>query len=205
MKRVTTRELVFLGILSAFGVILRLLDFPILPAAPFLKVDLSDLTGLIGLLTSGPLGLMLVSLVRDLINYIIGGGQSGIPIGSIMSFAGTMALFLPTHFILKRFPSMNRWGRLILMGVASTLSLTVTLSLINYYVALPIFVTVMNFPIDDYFGYVISLVVPFNLIKGVIVSIGQAVVIESLVPLMYKRRTLFEPYNQTLFPIRKHS
>ncbi|MBG9983725.1 ECF transporter S component [Aerococcaceae bacterium DSM 111022] len=201
MRKLETREIVFLGILAAFGIILRMFDFPILPAAPFLKVDLSDLTGLIGLLSSGPLGLMLVSLIRDILNYILSGGQGGIPIGPIMSFFGTLALFLPTHFILKKLPSMNKWVRYVLMGIASTLSLTIVLSFINYYIALPIYVNVMNFPIDNYLAYVLSIVVPFNIIKGIIVSIGQFVVLEYVAPLMAKRSTLFESYR----PLRRQT
>lgn len=194
MKKLQTREIVFLGILAAFGVILRMFDFPILPAAPFLKVDLSDLTGLIGLLVSGPIGMFLVAFIRDLLDYLIKGGQSGIPIGVIMSFLGTAALFLPTHVILKKLPNLNKWARYILMGIMSTLSLTIVLSLLNYYVALPIFVNVMNFPIDDYFAYIVTIVIPFNVIKGIIISIGQFVVLEYLTPLMYKRNSLFKSY-----------
>lgn len=194
MRNVKLSRMVFLAILGAWAIVLRMLDFPILPVAPFLKIDFSDLMVLIGMLTSGPIGAVAVAGVRDISNYLMKGGEAGFPIGVIMSFTASMAMFLPTHFILAKLKTNSTILRNILMSITLIIGLTLSMALINYYVALPWYVLVLNFPIDNLFSYLMAVIVPFNLIKGVILSIGQIIVIKTLIPMMKRRMALHEPY-----------
>lgn len=195
MKNMKLSRLVFLAILGAWAIVLRTFDFPILPVAPFLKIDFSDLMVLIGLLANGPIGAIIVAGTRDLLNYIMSGGQAGLPIGVIMSFIASMAMFLPTHLILTHFKQFSIKFKYVLMSLTLVIFLVASMSLFNYYVALPWYVAVLNFPIPDLFGYLITVIVPFNLIKGIILALGQVVVIKTLVPLMKKRSMLHEAYS----------
>ncbi|UUX34544.1 ECF transporter S component [Fundicoccus culcitae] len=195
-RKLSVKAMVLLSILGAWAIVLRFIDFPILPAAPFLKIDFSDLMALIGMLAYGPVGLVIVAGIRDVVNYITGGGEAGIPIGVIMSFIATLAMFLPTHFILKYTRAKRSTFTAILMSITLTASLVVSMSLINYYVALPIYTTVLNFPIDDFIAYIMSVIIPFNLIKGIILSIGQVIVIRSIVPILEKRDMLYPSYHE---------
>ena len=67
--------LILLAILGSWAYVLRQFDFPILPIAPFLKVDFSDIAVLCGLLVKGPVGMIAVAGIRDLINYITKAGS----------------------------------------------------------------------------------------------------------------------------------
>lgn len=194
MKNMKLSRMLFLALLGAWAIVLRMFDFPILPMAPFLKVDFSDLMVLIGMLTSGPIGAVVVAGVRDVSNYLMKGGEAGFPIGVIMSFIASMAMFLPTHFILTKLKNTTLNIKFILMSITLVVGLTVSMALINYYVALPWYVLVLNFPIDNLFSYLMAVIVPFNLIKGVILSVGQIMVIKTLIPLMKRRMVLHEPY-----------
>lgn len=195
MKKMKLSRVMFLAILGAWAIVLRTFDFPILPAAPFLKIDFSDLMVLIGLLTSGPIGAVIVAGTRDLLNYIMSGGQMGLPIGVIMSFIASMAMFLPTHFILSKLKKASINVKYALMSATLVIFLVGSMSLFNYYIALPWYVAVLNFPIPDLFGYLITIIVPFNLIKGIILTVGQIIVIKTLVPMMKKRNMLYEAYS----------
>lgn len=199
MRNVKVRNLVLLAILGAWSLILRLFDFPILPAAPFLKIDFSDLMPLIGMLINGPIGLITVALIRDLLNYIIKGGEAGIPIGAIMSMTATIVMFLPTHLILNKLKSAA-WGlKAFLMSTSLIISLVIAMILLNYYLALPIYTTVLNFPINDYFAYIMAIVIPFNLIKGLFLSAGQILVIKHLPKLLSERNLFYKGYKQATF------
>lgn len=195
MKNMKLSRLVFLAILGAWAIVLRTFDFPILPAAPFLKIDFSDLMVLIGLLANGPIGAIIVAGTRDLLNYIMGGGQAGLPIGVIMSFIASMAMFLPTHFILANFKRFPIKAKYVLMSISLVLFLVVSMAIFNYYVALPWYVAVLNFPIPDLFVYVVSIIIPFNLIKGVFLIFGQLAVFRTLIPIIKKRNMLYEAYS----------
>lgn len=193
-KRSHVRTMVLLAILGAWGVILRFFDFPILPAAPFLKIDFSDLTVLIGMLVHGPVGIVTVAFIRDAIQYILKGGQAGFPIGAVMSFTASVVMFVPTHYILNSFKKMNWRMKEVLMSITLILGLVISMGLINYYVALPIYTTVLNFPIDDFFGYVLTVILPFNFIKGVFLSVGQLLVLKVVPQLLVKRNTMYPGY-----------
>lgn len=193
-KRSHVRTMVLLAILGAWGVILRFFDFPILPAAPFLKIDFSDLTVLIGMLVNGPVGIVTVAFIRDAIQYVLKGGEAGFPIGAVMSFTASVVMFVPTHYILNSFKKMNWRMKEVLMSITLILGLVISMGLINYYVALPIYTTVLNFPIDDFFGYVLTVVLPFNFIKGVFLSVGQLLVLKIVPQLLAKRNTMYPGY-----------
>lgn len=194
MKNMKLSRMLFLALLGAWAIVLRMFDFPILPMAPFLKVDFSDLMVLIGMLTSGPIGAVVVAGVRDVANYLMKGGEAGFPIGVIMSFIASMAMFLPTHFILTKLKNSTLNLKFALMSITLVVGLTLSMSLVNYYIALPWYVLVLNFPIDNLFNYLMAVIVPFNLIKGAILSVGQIIVIKTLVPMMKGRMVLHEPY-----------
>ena len=193
-KRSHVRTMVLLAILGAWAFILRFFDFPVIPAAPFLKIDFSDLAVLIGMLVSGPVGIVAVALIRDVLQYILQGGEAGFPIGAVMSFTASVVMFVPTHYILNWFKNMNFRLKEVIMSITLILGLIISMSLINYYIALPIYTTVLNFPIDDYFGYVLAVVAPFNLIKGVFLAVGQILVIKLVPELLVKRNTIYPGY-----------
>ncbi|MGX7099373.1 hypothetical protein HMPREF2811_07160 [Globicatella sp. HMSC072A10] len=195
MKNKNLFSLVMLAILGAWAIVLRMFDFPILPAAPFLKVDFSDLMVLIGMMIKGPFGAVAVALIRDSVNYMMKGGEAGLPIGTMMSFLASMAMFLPTHFILKHADGFKPTVRKIFMSLTLILGLVLSMGLFNYFVALPIYVTVMNFPIPNITAYLLSVIIPFNFIKGVILSVGQLIVVEKIWPEISKRNIEYEDYH----------
>lgn len=195
MTKLSVKEIIFLALLATGGVILRFFQFPIIPMAPFLTFDFSDLTAFIGLITNGPIGLMFVALVRDVINYLLNGGEAGLPIGVVMSFAGTLATFLPTHFIFKKLSITSlSYRHFIWIGIASTLSLTIVMGLMNYYFALPLYIYILNFPIDNITDYLLLAVIPFNLVKGILLSIGQWLVTKNLSNYFLKKRAVCGEY-----------
>ena len=58
----------------------------------------------------------------------------------------------------------------ILAGGLATLSLTITMSILNWLVVAPLYMRVMGFSVGPMREYLALSVVPFNLIKGTLVS-----------------------------------
>lgn len=188
MKKSSLSQVVLLAILGAWAFVFRQFDFPVLLSAPFLKVDLSDLWVLVGMLVKGPVGLLSVAGIRDLLNYLIKGGEAGLPIGATMSVIASLAFFMPTHFGLLGTRS-RKIVTLSIMSVASAISLVVVMCLLNYFVALPLYIKVLNFPIESISEYVWTLIAPFNAIKAAILGVGQVALIRFLPPLLRKMAT----------------
>src|SRR5699024_12711643 len=74
-------------------------------------------------------------------------------------------------------------GRKFFAGLVATISLTVMLGILNYFFVLPAYLTVMGFDISSVTGsmrnYIIYFLIPFNIIKGGLVS--------SIIFIMYER------------------
>ncbi|WP_124057437.1 ECF transporter S component [Vaginisenegalia massiliensis] len=197
MKKMTIRHLVLLAILGAWAIILRLFNFPILPAAPFLKVDFSDLMVTLGLLIQGPLGAASVAFIRDGLGYLIKGGEAGLPIGETMSFIASLAYILPLHFIFKRDNlSVRKLSHYIWACMVAIMSLVLVMGLLNYFVALPLYIKVLNFPIASIKDYVLAFILPFNLLKGLLVSFAQYLLFRLLGQQLVKRQYIDNQYQQ---------
>lgn len=197
MKNQQLVKRILIGILGAISIILRMLDFPILPAAPFLKVDFSDMPVLLGLLVNGPWGAVGVAAIRDVLNFLIKGGEAGLPIGATMSFIASMSMFLPSHFIFKKLSNNDtKLGLYIQVSLNLFLGLVFSMAIVNYFVALPLYIQILHFPIDNLGAYLLTIIVPFNILKGVILSIGQIILLNRMVPFLIQRGYLYEGYQE---------
>ncbi|XXM74134.1 ECF transporter S component [Lysinibacillus sphaericus] len=165
MKKMTTRTFVTIGMLSAISYVLMLFNFPIPPFPKFLMVDFSDVPALIATITLGPIAGILVELFKNIIDYVMTGSDTGVPIGHFANFAAGVFLILPTYFVYSRFQSKKG----LLAGlVTGTVVMSIALGILNYFVLLPAYKYFMNFELPA--GIIITGIVPFNILKGALVT-----------------------------------
>src|SRR5699024_5332882 len=67
------QEIIGVSIFAALGTILMFFEFPILIWLPFLKVDLSDVVTMIGTFAYGPVGGILIALIKSLVHVLVTG------------------------------------------------------------------------------------------------------------------------------------
>ena len=164
-----TRKIVVIGILAALAWIISRFTFPILPWAPFLKIDFSDIPILLGMYVFGPMAGVAIAGVRSLLSYVISGGEAGFPIGDTAAFLATLSYTLPIYYLIKdHIPNMK--STLLSSGLG-TVSLTVVLSALNWAFIAPMYMYVMGFSVGPMREYLTISVIPFNLLKGIFVSI----------------------------------
>lgn len=164
-----TRKIVVIGILAALAWIISQFSFPLLPWAPFLKIDFSDIPVVLGMYIFGPLSGIAIAAVRSLLSYVMTGGEAGFPIGDTAAFIATLSYTLPVYYIIR-----NRAANMKTVLMASsvgTVSLTTVLVLLNWLVIAPLYIYVMGFSVGPMREYLTISVIPFNLLKGAFVSI----------------------------------
>ena len=190
-KRNTTnvKKLTQIGMLSAIAVVLMLFEFA-LPFAPsFYELDFSEVPVLIGCFAMGPGAGALIELVKILLNLLINGTKT-VGVGELANFVIGCAFCVPAGMIYRRKRTKKGaiWGM-----VSGTLFMTIAGGFINAYVMLPTYAKAFGWPledliamgtkinpaIDDLSTFILYAVVPFNLLKGVLVSL--------VVALIYKR------------------
>lgn len=171
MNRSPIFRVVITAFLAAISYVLMFLSFPVIPLIPYLKIDFSDLPILIGFFILGPLGGIMVAVVRSLLYLVSTGTDIASLIGVGTNFLASMAVSFPAYYILKggRDQKPTIW-KSILAVLISTLVLTVALSIANYFIILPVYLNVIGMDIGmSVSKYVIVGVIPFNIIKGILV------------------------------------
>jgi len=168
MVNTKTKKLVTLSLLSAMAFVLSLIKIPIIPATPFLTLDFSDIPIFFGMYVFGPAGGTIIAFVRSVLQYVSTGGEAGFPIGPTASFIASLSMTLPLYYIVTS-KKMNVKNK-IMATLASSVSLTIVLSLVNYFFVLPAYLLVMGFEVGSVRDYILFALVPFNMIKGVLLS-----------------------------------
>lgn len=164
-----TRKIVVVGILSALAWVVSTVSFPLLPWVPFLKVDFSDILVLLGMYVYGPTTGIAIAAVRSLLSYVTGGGEAGFPIGDTAAFIATLSYTLPVYYFINK--KISKSKTMVIGTITSTISLTATLTLLNWLVIAPLYMMVMGFSVGPMREYLTISVIPFNLAKGLLVSV----------------------------------
>ncbi|QLK64258.1 ECF transporter S component [Lactiplantibacillus plantarum] len=170
MQHTTLHRLVGIALLGAIAYILMLLEFPILPVAPWMKIDFSDIPILIGLFLFGVGGAFVITIIKLLLHSAMMGFAIYDLIGSFASFLGTAVLILAFALVLRYYRG-NPKLRMPVAIVVATIGLVVIKSLANLTFVLPFYLQVMGMKLSMSLNTVVLVaVIPFNLIKGLLVG-----------------------------------
>ncbi len=176
-SRQKTHGLVKTAMLSVIAFVLMLLESQIPFFPEFLKIDLSDLPALIGGLAMGPLAGVAIEAVKNILHLLMTttGG-----VGELANFLIGSSLVVPAALIYRR----KKTKAMALVGLmAGVVTMAVAGALANYYLLLPFYSTFFpleaviamsakaNPAIKDLGSLILYGIVPFNLLKGLVLSI----------------------------------
>ena len=168
-NRWSTKQLVTMALMCAIAILLSFIEFPIMPAASFLKLDIALVPSAVVGFSFGAGPGVLVGIV----SAVAHGAITGNWVGCLMNIIVACAYIIPSSIIYKR----NRTFRGAVIGlVVSTICLIVGAIVANLIVD-PIF---YGIPFDTVVGLIVPAILPFNIIKGVVVSILTALVYKSI-------------------------
>lgn len=192
VQRSGVKTVVQVGMLAALALILMFFEIP-LPFAPsFYEIDFSEVPVLIGCFTMGPLAGTAVELVKILLALVLKGTTTA-GVGEIANFLIGCALCVPAGIIYKR----NRTRKSALLGMtAGTILMTVIGCVINAYVLLPVYSAAFGMPLEALVDmgtavnshitslstFVVLAVAPFNLLKGILVSLIVFLIYKKISP-----------------------
>lgn len=192
------RMLTTTAMLGALAGLLMLLEFPLSFIAPsFYKIDLAEIPVMIGTFAFGPIQGVVIELIKILIKLIIKGTSTGF-VGDLANFIIGCAMVIPAGVIYK-IKKTRKWA---IIGMAiSTLTMGIAGVFLNAYVMIPMYTAFMPIEqiieagkviipwIKDTFTFCLFCVLPFNLIKGVIVSLVVGLIYKPLSRLIKGKTT----------------
>lgn len=180
-KLLTTRTLTVVAMMSAVATLLMLYEIPLWFAPNFYKLDFSEVPVLVGAFAMGPVAGILIELVKVLLNLAFNGTIT-MGVGEFANFLIGCSLVVPAAMIYNRKKSIKTAMQGLIVG---TISMTIVGSVLNAVLLLPIYAFFMNASMSDLvsFGssvnpaiknlttFILLAVAPFNLLKGVVVSL----------------------------------
>ena len=190
-----TRYITYTAILSAIAGVLMLFEIPLYFAPSFYKLDLSELPVLICTFYLGPVAGVISELVKVMLKLILKGTSTAF-VGDFANFAVGCSFVLPASVFYHSRPSRQRAALGLAVG---TLVMTVFGSAFNAIYLLPKFSALFGMPLDVIVGMgtkvnsaiksvstlVLFAVVPFNLLKGVVVSLLTMLLYKRVSPLLH--------------------
>lgn len=192
----STHYISYTAIFACMAGVLMLVEIPLFFAPGFYKLDLSEMPILICTFYLGPVAGVAAELVKVLVKLLLKGTTTAF-VGDFANFAVGCSFVLPASVIYHARPGR----RTALVGMAAgTLAMTVFGSLFNAVYLLPKFAelygipmetivsmgTAVNGSITDAATLVLFAVVPFNLLKGIVVSALTFVLYKRISPILHK-------------------
>ena len=188
------RMLTMTAVLSAIAFVLAFFEFPVPLSPSFARMDLSDLPALIGAFAYGPAAGILIELVKNALQLLT---SSTGGIGELANFIMGSS-FVAAAGLIYKFHKTKKTAMLacllasIVMGIVATI--------VNYFILLPVFEAFM--PLDQLitsFGEFIPFIktkldvvlfnaFPFNLLKGIGISIVTMLLYKRITPVLKGRQ-----------------
>lgn len=205
-KTLKTRDLTVIAMLGAICCVLMHIDFPLPFMPPFMNFDLCGLVELIGGFAMGPLQAFFIIVVKLLLKLGTEGTTSAFT-GELQNLMLSCAYVLPPVILYHR----NKTKRTAVIGMTTgTIFCSIVAVFTNLFIIIPFYMTLMG----QEMGYFIQMcteanpmvqnaatlaifgIVPFNLIKCSINSLGAMVLYKRLSPILHG-------YGFTTYPVAK--
>ena len=178
------------AILAAAASILFLIQIPIVA---FYKLDLSNIPVLLGAFSMGPIPGMMILALKSLIGLL---SSSSAGIGELADFIMGAALVLPAALIYQQ----NKTRKSAIIGMAvGTLCMVIAGVLANKYIMLPFYMGAFHMDmdgiikaagvagVDSEWKLLLLITGPFNLLKGVVLSVVAGLIYKPLSPILHAK------------------
>lgn len=188
------RMLTMAAVLSAIAFVLAFFEFPVPLSPSFARMDLSDLPALIGAFAYGPVSGVLIELVKNALQLLT---SSTGGIGELANFIMGSSFVVAAGLIYKHHKTKKT---AILACLIASVIMGVVATVVNYFILLPVFEAFM--PLDQLIAsfskfmpfiktkldVVLFNAFPFNLLKGIGISIVTMLLYKRLTPILKGRQ-----------------
>jgi len=188
-------KLIKISLLSVMAFLLMFIELSVPIFPEFLKIDISDLPALLGAFALGPIAGVIIELFKNILHGMFASKTA--LVGELANFLVGSCLVFVSGYIYKVRKSKGGAIAGLLIGVVS---MSVFAAILNYFVVLPLYESVLKFPITavvavgsklnhnitDLNSFVIWMIIPFNLFKGIVISVLTLALYKRVSPILHK-------------------
>ena len=196
-NKMSVNTIAKVSILGALAFLVMLFEIPLFFAPGFYKLGFDEVIVLIGGFALGPWAAVCIEGLKIALNLLFNGTITA-GTGELSNFLIGLSLVLPATLIYQQ----NKSRKHALFGlIVGTIAMTILGTLINYFIILPAYSYFMKIPmeglisagtainpnINGLLSFVLLTTVPFNLLKGVLVSFIVFLSYKKVSPILKKQ------------------
>lgn len=198
-RKIDTRKLVMYGFMGALAYVLMLIHLPF-KYLGFLELEFSDIPAIVVSFAYGPVGGVVVEVIKNAIKALTASTTGGV--GELANLFVSIAYVVPSALIFRKWKG-KEMGRNVIAGLAGTGCMMAMGIVINYFVTVPLYAKLFGgmeavigacaatVPAINSVATVVVLgITPFNLVKGIIISIVGILVYQSTKQIFKTEKTL---------------
>ncbi|MBR2719189.1 MAG: ECF transporter S component [Clostridia bacterium] len=192
-KTMSVQYLTRIAVLTALASILFLIEIPVVA---FYKLDLSNLPVLLGAFSMGPVAGVIILALKSFIGML---HSTSMYVGELADFIMGAAYVLPAALLYMR--RKDRKTALIGMAVG-TVAMIIVAVLVNWKIMIPFYMNAFGMPMEAVIGMATKVLpfvdtqwellayvtAPFNLLKGVVLSLLTYLLYKRLSPLLHVKK-----------------
>jgi riboflavin transporter FmnP len=175
-KRVNVRAITWIAMLAAAAFALQLLAAFLPKVGGFLDLEISDLPAIVGTMALGPAAGIVIELIKNLLHCTV--TTTGF-VGEFANFVMNGTFMLVTGLIYKRNKTKKGAVWALVWGVVS---LAVMGVVANMLIMLPLYMPTA--PFDVKLILALSTILPFNLVRGAVLSLITLLIYKKLSPII---------------------
>lgn len=179
MKTSKTRMYVAIGIFSAIAFVLQVIGSVMgLKVAGFLEIEISDLPALVMTFAYGPIAGVFTEFIKNLLHCSM--TSTGF-VGELANFVMNGTLCAVAGLIYRY--NKTRKGAVIAL-VCATVAMAIAGILANLFIMLPLYMPSAPFGVK--LNLVLGTILPFNLVRGIALSVITFFIYKKLSPILHK-------------------
>ena len=195
-----TRAITFIAMFSAIAAVLHIVDLPLFCAPSFYKLDFSELPVMVCAFYMGPVAGVTCEFLKIVLKLLIKGTSTAF-VGDLANFLVGCSFVLPAAICYQA--TLSKKGAVWSLALGTAV-MSVFGSLFNAWYLIPKFSELFGMPLDAIIAMgtavnasitslstlVLFAVVPFNIVKGVLVSILTMILYKRVEKLFLRRRKI---------------
>lgn len=172
-----TRQLVTMALLCAIGVLLSFIEFPLIPGVSWLKYDASAMPAMVCGFAFGAGGGLAVGIVGAIIHGLLMADFSG----AVMNILVVIGFVVPAALVYKHGRTLPR----AIIGLVASVICAIIMAIVGNLIITPAYLGV---PMEAVVAMILPILVPFNLLKGIINAALTLAVYKSISNLITPRK-----------------
>lgn len=177
-KFLDTKKMVIISMFGALSYVLMLVHLPI-KYLGFLEMEFSDVPAIVATIAYGPIVGIFIELIKNVIKVLTASTTGGT--GELANFIVSVGYILPLGLV---YHGLKTKRKLLLSCIAAVVGMVVTAIFVNYFITVPLYASLFGGQevvigvcaktvpaIKSLAGVVILGITPFNIVKGILMSV----------------------------------